>query len=572
MTTFAPPPLRWSLQAPPDPAVVDVLARDLELPPALAGLLVQRGHGDPSAARTFLRPGVDALADPASLRELPAAADAITHAVRAGRRILVHGDYDVDGQCATAVLVRALRYAGADVVPFLPHRLRDGYDFGPAGVAAAREAGASLVVTVDCGIRAVEAVADARAAGIDVVVTDHHLPGAEVPAALAVVDPNHPADRSGLGQLCGAGVAFKLVQALVPRLGLPAALPFHLLDYVALATVADLVPLVGENRVLVRHGLKVLGGTRWPGLRALLDAGGLRGQAIRAGHAGFALGPRLNAAGRLGDAADGLRLLLTDDPAEAAALATALERLNGERQELDRRILDEVLLRIEREVDPERDAGIVLGSADWHPGVVGIVASRVVERYGRPTFLVAFDGDVGKGSGRSVSRVDLHSALAECGDLLERYGGHRMAAGLTIRRRHFDAFRERFADAVRSRVPASDLGPEQRVDLVIGLDDATDDLERLCRHLEPCGMGNPGPVFGVRGAAFAEPRRVGSNHLRGVLAAGGRRLEAIGFQWADRVPWLGREPVDAAFKLERNEWNGRSTLQARLVALTPAAG
>ena len=572
MTAFAPPPLRWSLQPPPDPAAVEALTRALDLPPALAGLLVQRGHGTAAAARHFLRPGLDGLADPESLRDLPAAADAVAAAVRAGRRILVHGDYDVDGQCATAVLVRALRYGGADVHPFLPHRLRDGYDFGPAGVAAAREAGASLVVTCDCGIRAVEAVTEARRSGIDVVVTDHHLPGDELPPALAVVNPNQPGDRSGLGQLCGSGVAFKLVQALVPRLGLPASLPLHLLDYVALATVADLVPLTGENRVLVRHGLKVLTGTRWPGLRALLDAGGLGGQAVRAGQAGFVLGPRLNAAGRLGDAADGLRLLLTDDPAEAAGLAAALERVNAERQELDRRILDDVLLRIEREADPERDAGFVLGSDDWHPGVVGIVASRVVERYGRPTFLVAFDGEVGKGSGRSVSRVDLHAALAECGDLLERYGGHRMAAGLTIRRSRFDAFRERFAAAVRTRVPPADLAPEQRVDLVIELGDATDDLERLCRHLEPCGMGNPGPVFGVRGAAFGEPRRVGSNHLKGVLAAGGRRLDAIGFQWADRVPWLGREPVDAAFRLERNDWNGRSTLQARVVALAPSAG
>ena len=567
---FTPPPLRWSIQPAPDPAAVGALVRELELPGALARLLVQRGHGAPGAARSFLRPGLDALADPGSLADLDRAADAVAGAVRAGRRILVHGDYDVDGQCATAVLVRALRHAGADVVPFLPHRLRDGYDFGSAGVAAAREAGASLVVTCDCGIRAVEAVAQARQAGLDVVVTDHHLPGPELPPALAVVDPNRPDDTSGLGVLCGAGVAFKLVQALVPRLNLPVNLPFHLLDYVALATVADLVPLTGENRVLVRHGLKVLAGTRWPGLRALLDAGGLGGQEVRAGHAGFQLGPRLNAAGRLGDAADGLRLLLADDPAEAVALATQLERMNTARQDVDRRILEEVLARIERETDPERDAGIVLGSDAWHPGVVGIVASRVVERYGRPTFLVAFDGDIGKGSGRSVSRVDLNAALDSCGDLLERYGGHRMAAGLTIRRDRLEEFRQRFAAAVRDCVPPRELGPEQRVDLVIGLEEATADLERFCRHLEPCGMGNPGPVFGVRSAAFAEPRRVGANHLRGALLAPGARLEAIAFQWADRVPWLGTAPVDAAFKLERNEWNGRSTLQARVVALAPS--
>jgi single-stranded-DNA-specific exonuclease len=572
VSVFPAPVLRWVMVPPPDPDAVDRLAARLGLPRPLAALLVQRGQGTEVSARSYLRPAVSGLSDPMSLAGMTEAVDAIAAAVRAGGTIFVHGDYDVDGQCATALLTRALRAARADVVPFVPHRLRDGYDFGPAGLEAALSAGASLVITCDCGITAVETVRAARAAGVGVVVTDHHLPGPELPAALAVVDPQRPDDTSGARALCGTGIAFKLVQALVPALGLPPNLPYHLLDLVALATVADVVPLVDENRILVRHGLKLLGETRWPGLRALIEASGLAGKEIRAGHLGYILGPRLNAAGRIGDAADGLRLLLADDPAEAAALAHRLDGLNVERQSLDQRMLEEALLQVEQAGDPERDAAFVLASDGWHPGVVGIVASRVVERYGRPTFLIAFDGDIGKGSGRSTSRFDLHHALLACGDLLERYGGHQMAAGLTIRRDRLEAFRERFAGVARERLSPDDLGPEQRVDLELGLHEATRDLERMCRHLEPCGSGNSSPVFGVRGVRFTGASRVGNGHLKGTLDDGATRLAAIGFQWADRVSWLGEGLVDAAFRLETNEWNGHATLQARLCALTPHVG
>ena len=565
------PILRWVVAPRPDRSAVVGLVERLHLPDALAALLVQRGQGNADEARKYLRPAIDDLSDPHALAGMAGAVDAIVSAVRAGGTIMVHGDFDVDGQCATAVLTRALRAAGADVVPFVPHRLRDGYDFGPAGLAAARAAGASLVVTCDCGITAVATVRNARAAGIGVVVTDHHLPGDELPPAIAIVDPQRPDDSSGLTSLCGTGIAFKLVQALVPALGLPANLPYYLLDLVALATVADVVPLQGENRIMVKHGLRLLAESNWPGVRALLEASGLAGKELRAGHVGFILGPRLNAAGRIGDAADGLRLLLSDDLDEVSALARRLEGLNVERQALDQRMLDEALGQVEQFADLERDSGFVLVGDGWHPGVVGIVASRVVERYGRPAFLIAFDGDIGKGSGRSISRFDLHSALLACGDLLERYGGHQMAAGLTIRRHNLEAFRERFAGIARESLAPEDLGPEQRVDLEVGLHEVTYELERLCRYLEPCGTGNASPVFGVRGVRLAGRARVGQGHLKGTLDDGRYRLQAIGFQWADRVPWLTDGPVDAAFRLEVNEWNGQMSLQARLCALGPAA-
>jgi single-stranded-DNA-specific exonuclease len=569
VSAFPQPVLRWRVVPRPDHQEVMALATALNLPVPLAGLLVQRGHGSEEAARQFLRPALAELSDPYAMAGMAQAVDAIVAAVRARKRILVHGDYDVDGQCASALLTRVLREAGADVLPFLPHRLRDGYDFGPAGLEAARATGASLVITCDCGITAYDTVLAARSAGIDVVVTDHHLPGDQLPPALAVIDPQREDDSSGANSLCGTGIAFKLAQALVPALGLPVNLPLHLLDLVALATVADVVPLQEENRILVKHGLRLLHASRWPGIRALLDATGLSGREVRAHHLGYILGPRLNAAGRVGDATDGLRLLLCDDPEEAAALAQRLESLNVERQALDQRILDEALEQVERTGDPERDAGFVLTGEGWHPGVVGIVASRVVERYGRPTFLIAFDGEIGKGSGRSTSRFNLHSALLACGDLLERYGGHHMAAGLTIRRERLDEFRERFAGVARQTLGPDDLGPEQRVDLELGLPEVTRELERLCRYLEPCGQGNPSPVFGVRGVRFVNRSIVGNGHLKGALDDGRSRVWAIGFQWADRVPWLGDGLVDVAFRIECDEWNGLSSLQARLCALTP---
>lgn len=561
---------RWRLAEPGDPTATQGLAAALRIPPTLAQLLVQRGYATSEDARTFLRPTLDQLSDPGLLRDMPRAVELIAGAVRRGTRIFVHGDYDVDGQCATALLTRVLREAGAEVVPFVPHRTRDGYDFGPAGLAAARACGAGLVITCDCGTTAVEPVAAARAAGMAVVVTDHHL--ARVTASAdAMVNPQRPECPSPAKVLCGTGVAFKLVQALVAELGLPANLPYHFLDLVALATVADVVPLTGENRVLVRFGLKTLAQSRWPGVRALVAVAGLAGRPIRASHVGFVLAPRLNAVGRIGDAKDGLRLLLADDPAEAEALARQLETMNARRQAMDEAMLGEALEEIEAGVDLDRAYALVLAREGWHPGVVGLVASRVVERYARPTILVALEGEHGRGSGRSIAGFDLHGALAACAPHLARFGGHRMAAGLTVERGRLGAFREAFNAIAQSELTADDLVPTQRVDLVVSLDQLDGNLERLMRHLEPCGAGNPAPVLGVRGAAGRSARVVGANHVRCTLDDEQARIAAIGFGWADRVPddWWTR-PLDVAFRLERDEWRGRTSLQARIVHIRPS--
>ena len=561
---------RWAVAQPPDPGLVAALAAELGVPEPLAAILVQRGFAAPDIAKAFLRPDLERLSDPCGWADMRAAVDLLAGAVRSGTPILVHGDYDVDGQCAAALLTRVLRSAGGDAHAFVPHRLRDGYDFGAAGLAEARRLNAGLVVTCDCGISAVDAVRTARAEGREVIVTDHHVPGDELPPASAVLDPRRPDCPNEDNDLCGTGVAFKLAQALMPALGRSSNVPLHFLDYVALATVADVVPLTGENRILVRHGLKMLADSRWTGLRALVDAAGLAGRSIKAGHVGFILAPRLNAVGRIGDAAQGVRLLLSDDPAEAAAIARELETLNARRQALDQRILEETIALAERVLRPD-DRALVLAADGWHPGVIGIVASRLVERYGRPTFLIGWDGDTGRGSGRSIAGFDLHGALRRVGHHLEKYGGHTMAAGLTVRRDRFEAFRVAFLRVAGELLDPDDLVPEQRVDLELPLGLVSEKLEKLFRYLEPCGPGNPAPVFGVRAARAVGARRVGANHLRFLLDDGSGVLPAIGFQWADAVPeaWLA-QPLDVAFRLERDEWQGRTTLQARVAAMAPS--
>src|SRR3989449_98331 len=565
-------PARWAVAAPPDPQLTAALASDLHIPEPLAALLVQRGLAAPEHAKAFLRPDLERLSDPHGWADMPRAVELIVAAVRSGTPILVHGDYDVDGQCAAALLTRVLSSVGGRAHAFVPHRLRDGYDFGPAGLAEARRLGAGLIITCDCGITAVEPVRAARAAGIDVIVTDHHLPGDALPPASAVLDPRRADCRSEDKELCGTGVAFKLAQALVPALGLSPHLPLHFLDLVALATVADVVPLTGENRILVRHGLKLLAESHWTGVRALIETAGLAGRAIKSGHVRVILAPRLNAAGRIGDANDGLRLLLSDDPQEAAAIARELETLNARRQALDQRILDEAVELAERVLRPE-DRALVLAADAWHPGVIGIVASRLVERYGRPTFLIGWEegSEVGRGSGRSVAGFDLHAALQRVGHPLEKYRGSHLGPGPPPPPGRDDAL----PGSVFSR-PGAPLGPPHPVppppvDLALPFGLVSDELEKLIRYLEPCGPGNPAPVFGVRQARAVGARRVGTNHLRFTLDDASGVLPAIAFQWADAIPdhWLAGR-LGAALRLVRREGPGRTTLQARIASMAPS--
>ncbi len=564
---------RWRLEPPADGRAAAALAKALGAPQPFAELLVQRGYTDEAAARRFLKPTRHDLHDPGLLPDLPLAVERLARAVRDGETVLVHGDYDVDGQCATAIMTRVIRHAGGKAVPFVPHRVRDGYDLSAAGVAAAAAAGASVILTLDCGTTAIEAVADARSRGMDVLIADHHLPGVRRPDALALVNPKRPESTYPFPDLCGAGLAWKLGCGLLDHLGLGDIYAWHLVDLAAMATVADLVPLTGENRVLVRIGLKVLRTTRWKGLDALVRAAGLGGKPIRAGQVGFVLGPRINAVGRVGDANDGLRLLLTDDAAEAERLAQQLERQNAERQALDQRTLDEALEMLAEGFDPARDVGVVIARDGWHPGVIGIVASRVVERIARPAFLIAMDGDVGKGSGRSVPRCDLHAALAACAGHLERWGGHKMAAGLTLERARLEAFRTAFQAACAAQLAPEDCVPSQRVDAKLRLTDITPEFERMLRALEPTGMGNPAPVFGLEDVGVRAAKPIGERHIRFVLTDGDRSLRTVAWGAREEVERMlagssGR--VRAAVKLDHDSWLGRETVEGRLVALASA--
>jgi single-stranded-DNA-specific exonuclease len=538
-------------------------------------LLVQRGHTTADAARRFLKPSRQDLHDPALLPDLAVAVERLTRAIRGGETVLVHGDYDVDGQCATTIMTRVIRHAGGRAAAFVPHRVRDGYDLSSAGVRAAVEAGAKVILTLDCGTTAFNAVSEARAHGMDVIVVDHHLPQERRPDAIALVNPKRPESRYPFPDLCGAGLAWKLGLALLEHLKLGDVFAWHLVDLAAIATVADLVPLTGENRIIVRYGLRVLKQTRWPGLRALLATSGLANRGIRAGQVGFVLGPRINAVGRVGDANDGLKLLLTDEPAEAERLAAQLERQNAERQELDQRTLDEALETLMQNYDEQRDVGVVIAREGWHPGVIGIVASRVVERIARPVFMVAMEGGVGKGSGRSVSGCDLHAALKQSAGHLERWGGHRMAAGLTIRAEQLEAFRAAFNAACGAQISASECVPTQRVDAVLGLGDLTGEFERLLRALEPTGMGNPGPVFGLDGIGLSSARPIGDRHIRFELTDGAASLRTIAWGCRQQVEQLmttqasGLRPQSyrVAVRLDRDTWLGRETVEGRLVTL-----
>ncbi len=575
-TPFLRPRPRWVLGDPPDAGVVRRLAAELRLPPTACALLARRGMGDPAAARDYLRPHAGQIHPAGTLAGIDAAVERLVRARRAGETVLVHGDYDVDGVCSTAMLVRAFGMMGIRALPFVPHRLTHGYDLTDAGLEAARAAGASLIVTVDCGIVAHATVENAGALGIDVIVSDHHAPGSDLPAALAVINPNRADCSYPEKGLAGVGVAYKLLTALAEAIGHPADRLTSFLDLVALATIADLAPLTGENRALVRWGLAVLARTPNIGLRALIAGCGLRQGEITAGQVGFVLAPRLNAAGRLGDAMRGVRLLLTDDPTEATALAAELEAENRRRQELDEATLADALRMLEHQYDPEVDRAVVLASDRWHPGVIGIVASRIVERIHRPTVLIALHDGVGKGSGRSVPGYHLQQALAACAEHLERFGGHRAAAGCSLAPSRVEGFRAALQAHAREVLLVEQLTPELRLDAEIGLDEATPELERVLRHFAPFGIGNPGPVFAAYAVGLAAPPRVvGSKHLKLTLTGQGARLDAIGFGMADRLAECEGGSLDVAFRLEENSWttrNGttRTTLQARLVDLRSA--
>ena len=542
----------WTIP-PFDAPAADALARELGLSDVTASVLVRRGYADPAAARRFLDTELPGH-DPHLLGDMAVAVERLRAAVAAGKRICVHGDYDVDGICATSLAVLVLRELDADVMWHLPSRFEEGYGVSSETLTRLAGEGVGLVLTVDCGITAVDEIAEAKALGLEVVVTDHHRPGAALPDCPVV------ATRPSLypfPELCGTGVVYKLGEAI---LGADhPALRRHL-DLVALATIADVVPLVDENRALAAAGLRALACTRRPGLQALMKSARVDPAVVEASAIGFRLAPRINAAGRLCRPDSALELILTEDPARAKELAAELEDLNRERQAVEDRILREAVALVEALPEADRRRrGYVLSSDDWHEGVIGIVASRLVERFHRPVVLIAGSADGWKGSGRSISSFDLHGALAACSSHLERFGGHRAAAGLSIEPDRIAAFAEAFAAHADSVLDDADLQPVTVVDAVVSAHDLTLPLAQELERLAPFGLGNPDVTLLVPACEAVSPATVGDGkHLRFRVSQHGRDAgTAIAFgqgSQLDRVRVEGR--FDVACRLKENHWNG----------------
>lgn len=551
------------------------LARELGLDPLAARVLACRGLGDPAEAQRFLDPRLADLPDPFLMAGMERAVARLTRALAAGERIALYGDYDVDGVTSTALLAGFLRAAGGDVVTYVPHRLVEGYGLNSDAVRRLAEGGAKLLVSLDCGITSVAEVRAAAELGLDAVVVDHHTVPVELPAAVAILNPHQPGCAYPFKPLAAVGVTFCLAMALRKRLReagwFGAARPEpnlrEALDLVALGTVADVVALTGVNRILVRWGLEELARTRRPGLRALKRVAGMaEGAAVGAGQVGFRLGPRLNAAGRLDDAGRGVRLLLSRDEAEAAALADELDRENRARQDLERQILEEAVAQAEERV-AAGVRGLVLWRDSWHPGVVGIVASRIVERFHRPSVLVGVAQGVGKGSGRSIEAFHLHDALTACAGHLQKFGGHKHAAGVTVDPAALPAFRTAFETFAEAHLTDEDLVPRCRIEGRFEVEAVSEQAALALEKLAPFGAGHPEPLFALR----ATPRRArtvgaGGAHLKLALRPG---LDAIGFSLGDRLAACGGE-IEAAVTLGFDDWDGSRRLQLRIKDLRPA--
>ncbi len=549
----------WTIE-PLDLEKPAVLARELGLHEITASVLVRRGYGDPEVARRFLDAELPGH-DPFLLGDMALAVERIRAAIEAGKRICVHGDYDVDGICATALAVLVLRELGADVAWHLPSRFEEGYGVSSVTLTKLAADGVGLVLTVDCGITAVREVAEAKALGLEVVVTDHHRPGDALPDCPVVATRPSPYP---FPELCGTGVVYKLGEAL---LGPDHALLKKSLDLVALATIADVVPLVDENRALAFAGLRALACTRRTGLQALMKSARVDPAAVEASAVGFRLAPRINAAGRLGRPDTALRLILSEDAEESRLLALELEELNRDRQAVEDRILREAVALVESlPENARRRRGYVLWNEDWHEGVIGIVASRLVERFHRPVVLIAGSQDGWKGSGRSVSRFDLHGALAACSEHLERFGGHRAAAGLSIEEGSIAAFADAFAAHADANLTEEDLYPVTVVDAVVSAEDLTLPLAQELDRLAPFGLGNPDVTLLVPGSEPVSPSTVGEGkHLRFRVRQNGRDAgSAIAFGQGSQLDRLRAAGLfDVACRLKENRWNG--TIAPQLV-------
>lgn len=537
--------------------------------PLLAQLLLQRGIGDKEAARTFFRPKLSQLHDPFLMKDMDRAVERIERALAQGERILVYGDYDVDGTTSVALLSSFLKETHPLLVDtYIPDRYLEGYGLSFRGVDYALDNGMTLIIALDCGIKALEQIAHAKAQGVDVIVCDHHIPGGELPQAVAILDPKREDCDYPYKELCGCGVGFKLIQALGSKRGRTVEELLPYLDLVATAIGADVVPLSGENRVLAHFGLKVINSAPRTGIRALVDLSKKREQGLNLRDLVFHIAPRINAAGRIHKGGHAVALLNETDYGQARRFALEIEEFNTERRGLDREITQEALDQIKEKGEEDRFSSVVY-KEDWHKGVIGIVATRLTESYFRPTLVFTKSGDRLAASARSVPGFDIYSALEDCSQYLEQFGGHTFAAGLTLFEDQYENFKQAFEQVVRDRIDPTALQPELHIDAELDLEEIGPDLMKYLKLFAPFGPGNPLPLFlarGVRDSGHA--RGVGSQgeHLKAALCqAGGRPLGAIGFGLGHTLDLVrGGGSFDAVFSLDENHWNGKVEIQLNL--------
>jgi single-stranded-DNA-specific exonuclease len=550
-----------------DDAQAAALAGALDVHPTIARLLCLRGLGDAEAASRFLHPSLEHLHDPFMLADMDKAVPRLERALAQREKIAIHGDYDVDGITSTVILRRALEMLGGDVIHFLPERMRDGYGLQPAAIERLHAQGVSLIVSVDCGIRSAEAAQRARELGVDLIITDHHEPEGTIPAALAVINPKRPDCSYPDKYLAGVGVALKLVQALCDRAGKSKWLPAFV-KIAAIGTLADVVPLVGENRVIARLGLESLSkGPHSIGLRSLLDACGLNGKTIDSYHVGFMIAPRVNAAGRMSTPDIAARLLLATDEAmgdEARSLAQQLCDENLRRQTEEAELVTQAKKAIETDPAVGAHNVLVVGGLGWHRGVIGIAASKLVDTYHKPSIVLSIDGEVAHGSCRSIPDFDLLAALEQCADLFVKFGGHKQAAGLTMDAARVPEFRARINAYADEVIEPDQLRPRLRIDAPLSLRAITHDLVRGLDLLAPWGLANPRPVFHASGVEIVDgPRTIKERHLKMTFAQDGRRFRAIAWRAVERAAFLesNRSGVNLAFSLDKNEFQGETYLE-----------
>ena len=571
MPTVAP---RWDTLA-CDAAAAERLAAELSIAPIVATLLCQRGLGDPEQARRFLNPSLDHLHDPMALADMGVAVDRILGAIARRERIAIHGDYDVDGVTSTVILRRALELLGGDVTHFIPERLRDGYGLQPASVDRLHAEGVVLIISVDCGIRGADAALRAKALGVDLIITDHHEPDAELPEALAVINPKRTDCSYPDKYLAGVGVALKLVQELCRRTGHEAWLP-GFIKLAAIGTLADVVPLVGENRVIAKVGLDLL--TKGPhkvGLRALLDVSGLAGKTIDSYHIGFMLAPRVNAAGRMSTPDLAARLLLASDESmadEARLLAQQLDGENVRRQEEEAEILAAAKKVVQTDPEVGARSVLVVAGEGWHRGVIGIVASKLVDAFHRPAIVLSIEDGVAHGSCRSIPHFDMLAALEACAPFFIRFGGHKQAAGLTMDATRVREFRASINDRAEALLGPEQLMPRLRIDADLGFRGITAQVAAGIASLAPFGAGNPKPIFAARGVEVIDgPRKLKERHLKMALKQDGRVFRAVAWRAAEKQDQIAgsRSSLDVAFSLEQNQYNGETYVELTLADIRP---